>query len=84
MFNTNQIAVTAKIKRDHLLHIREIASHISPIDDEWDLVCYPSDSRDEAVKEALWYSDLLIIESPKDFREAVVEALTKVVQVHDR
>jgi hypothetical protein len=36
------------------------------------------------VKEALWYSDLLIIESPKDFREAVVEALTKVVQVHDR
>lgn len=84
MFNTNQIAVTAKIKRDHLLHIREIASHISPIDDEWDLVTYPSDSRDEAVKEALWYSDLLIIESPKDFREAVVEALTKVVQAHDR
>jgi predicted DNA-binding transcriptional regulator YafY len=84
MFNTNQIAVTAKIKRDHLLHIREIASDISPIDDEWDLVTYPSDSRDEAVKEALWYSDLLIIESPKDFREAVVEALTKVVQAHDR
>ena len=42
---------------------------------EWDLVSYSSETFEEAKREALWFSDVLVVLQPPDLRAAVLEEL---------
>jgi hypothetical protein len=84
MFTQEAISITAKVKKGCVQHIRARATSLNSVDDEWDRISYDSDSLDEAVREALWFSELLVIESPIEAKLAVISSLEKVVANHDR
>ena len=84
MFTQEAISITAKVKKDCVQHIRARATSLNSVDDEWDRISYDSYSLDEAVREALWFSELLVIESPIEAKLAVISSLEKVVANHDR
>lgn len=84
MFTQEAISITAKVKKDCVQHIRARATSLNSVDDEWDRISYDSYSLDEAVREALWFSELLVIESPIEAKLAVISSLEKVIANHDR
>lgn len=83
MFNQNSISVVAKLRKNQAQVIRAKATAISTLDEEWDRVSYNSESTETALREALWYSDCLVVEQPSDIRDAVIESLTRVVALHE-
>lgn len=87
MYSKGQIEIEAWIRKGSGNQIRNrAASILSPKDEkwgaEWDLVRYQSDSLESAVKEALWFSDVLVIHSPRNLQELVIAGLQKALVNH--
>jgi predicted DNA-binding transcriptional regulator YafY len=50
--------------------------------EDWEQVSYECDEFNDALQEALWYSDSLIIQSPSELREKIIESLERVAKSH--
>ena len=87
MYNKDQIQIEAAIRKGSGNEIRNRATSITPISDgvlgsDWDLVKYQAENLDAAVKEALWFSDVVVIRTPVALRELVMTSLKKVIEKH--
>lgn len=87
MYNKDQIQIEAAIRKGSGNEIRNRATSITPISDgvlgsDWDLVKYQAENLDAAVKEALWFSDVVVIRTPVALRELVISSLKKVIEKH--
>jgi proteasome accessory factor B len=87
MYSKNLVDITAFVKKGFGHELRNRATAITKPENEslaggWDVIQYQAESNEQAVKEALWFSDVLVIQSPKDLRSQVVSALEKVATNH--
>lgn len=87
MYSRELIEITALIKKGSGHEIRNRAISIKDPENgslvpQWDLVCYQSESEESALQEALWLSDVVVIQKPETLRARVLTALEKVVEHH--
>lgn len=87
MYNKEQFQVEAAIRKGSGNEIRSRATSVTPMADEalgpdWDLVIYQAENLDAALKEALWFSDVVVVRSPVALRELVITSLKKVMAKH--
>ena len=80
MHSKQLVEVRAAVRKGSANIVRRRASSIQshPSDSystEWDLVSYSSETFEEAKREALWFSDVLVVLQPADLRAAVLEEL---------
>jgi predicted DNA-binding transcriptional regulator YafY len=87
MYSRELIEITALIKKGSGHEIRNRAISVKDPENrslvpQWDLVCYQSESEESALREALWLSDVLVVQKPESLRARVLTALEKVVEHH--
>lgn len=87
MYRKNDIRVEALIRKGSANEIRVKASSISEpketrLQAEWDLVTYHAESLESALREALWFADVLVIKSPESLKVQVIDSLKKTLVQH--
>jgi proteasome accessory factor B len=87
MYSRDLIEITAFIKKGsgHEIRNRAISIDIPGDKDlalQWDLISYQAESEELALSEALWFSDVLVIQKPDSLRSLVLNALKKVMAHH--
>lgn len=85
MHSKQLVEVTAAIRKGSANSVRRKASNLQShpsgsYSNEWDLVSYSCETFEEAKREALWFSDVLVVLQPSDLRMSIIEELrsTKV------
>ena len=87
MYSKTQIEVEAFIRKGSGNDIRSRAISILPIandtwSSDWELVRYGADSHESALREALWFADVLVIQNPKGLRDDVITGLKNAQVKH--
>ena len=87
MYNKDQIEIEAAIRKGSANQIRSRAISISTSSKEtsgpdWDLVKYRSESLEAATKEALWFSDVMVVHSPRVLRDGIINGLKEAMKNH--
>ena len=87
MYKKNQIEIEAAIRKGSGNNIRNRALSIIPMPEsdlgpDWDLVRYQAEDLNTAAKEALWFSDVLVVRSPTALRDLVISGLKEVMRNH--
>ena len=87
MYSKTQIEVEAFIRKGSGHDIRNRAISVLPaandsMNSDWDLVKYHADSHDSALREALWFADVLVIKTPENLREEVIACLKNAQVKH--
>lgn len=87
MHSHSGILVTALVMKNKAHSVRSRSRLIESVDDlelrdEWERIIYTCDDLDAALREALWYSDSLVIEEPLELRNRIIASLKKVVSNH--
>jgi hypothetical protein len=87
MYSKDQVDIEAWVRKGSANQIRNRATSVRSLEDErwgaeWDLIAYQSDSLESAMKEALWFSDVLVIRTPQNLRELVIAGLQKAKVNH--
>lgn len=87
MYNKNQIEIEAAIRKGSGNNIRNRALSITSMPDDdlasdWDLVRYQAEDLVAAAKEALWFSDVMVVRSPTALRDLVIRGLQEVMRNH--
>lgn len=82
MIRPGDYSATLKIRKAAGIHLRNQASEIKQIDEEWDLVdtCFPD--RIEALREVMWLGADVIVIEPQELRTEVVQSLNTLVAKH--
>lgn len=87
MHSKSGISVTALVMTGKAQSVRSRSRSIESADDfqlgeGWERINYSCDDLETALREALWYSDCLIVEEPLALRNSVIISLKKVVSNH--
>ena len=87
MYSRELIDVTALIKKGSGHEIRSRAISVQEPGNQslvaqWDQVSYQSESEESALREALWLSDVLVVQKPESLRANVLSALQQVKENH--
>jgi predicted DNA-binding transcriptional regulator YafY len=87
MYTKQELMITALVMkgRAHSVRSKAIAFEAltdSDLSQDWEKVTYSAENIDSALREALWYSDSLIVQSPEDLRQGVIDSLKRVVANH--
>lgn len=78
MLHRDAIEVHALVRKSQAELVRRRAKIVDATDADWDLICFESDSVEDAVEEALWFCDSLIITEPAEVRNRVIASLKRV------
>jgi proteasome accessory factor B len=87
MHTKEELRITAIIMKGRAHSVRSKTIAIEPLSDselsqDWERITYSAENLEGALREALWYSDSLIVQSPENLRQGVIESLTQVVAHH--
>jgi proteasome accessory factor B len=87
MHSNAGFAITALALKDKAQSIRSKATSVVTPEDpdvalDWDRITFYSDDLETALYEALWHADCLVIESPLELKERVINSLQEVVEKH--
>jgi proteasome accessory factor B len=87
MYSDSSIVVSALMRKDKAHSLRSRVVKVEALTDpewaeDWEQVSYECDEFNDALQEALWYSDSLIIQSPSELREKIIESLERVAKSH--
>lgn len=87
MYSGKEIEIEAVIRKGSGQEVRQRASRISDMSDEtlkadWDLITYHAEDEEFALREALWFSDSLVVVRPESLRLRVIESLRSSVDAH--
>lgn len=82
MIRPGEYSATLKIRKAAGIHLRNQASEIKQIDEEWDLVDTCFQDRIEALREVMWLGADVIVIEPQELRTAVVHSLKTLVAKH--
>jgi proteasome accessory factor B len=87
MYTNQELRITALIMKGRAHSVRSKAIAIQALADsdlsqDWERVTYSSESFESALREALWYCDSLIVQSPEELTQGVIDSLKQVVANH--
>lgn len=87
MHAKEELRITALVMKGRAHSVRAKAITIEALADsdlsqDWERVTYSAENLESALREALWYSDSLIVQSPEDVRRGVIDSLMNVVANH--
>jgi predicted DNA-binding transcriptional regulator YafY len=87
MHTKEELRITALVMKGRAHSVRSKAITIEALADsdlsqDWERVTYSAENLESALREALWYSDSLIVQSPENVRQAVIDSLMQVVANH--
>ena len=86
MYSKDLIEIQAFVRKGsaHEIRARAISHELTPesLTSEWELITFQSESKESALREALWFSDVVVVKEPKWLRQEIVAALEKVAANH--
>lgn len=82
MLQSEQLIVRFKAMRGRASGIRQIATEVISEDDDWDLVTTRYSSEQDALRDALWYSDCVELLEPKNLRNQIRIDLERIISNH--
>ena len=82
MLQPGEYSVQLRLRKAAGLNLRNLATEIKSLDEEWDLVTLSFKSDAEALREILWLGPDAIIESPMDLRNLAIKSFEKLVATH--
>ena len=82
MLRPGDYNVTLRLRKAAGIHLRNNATDVTQVDDEWDLIKTHFQNPSEALREVLWLGADAIVTEPSELRLTVIEALQKLVKSH--
>ena len=82
MLRPGDYNVTLRLRKAAGIHLRNNATDVTQVDDEWDLIKTHFQNPSEALREVLWLGADAIVTEPSELRLTVMEALQKLVKSH--
>lgn len=82
MFSKKESKAELQIRKNQAISIRNRAEDTSHINDEWDRVTLVIEDEISLTREILSFGDSIVVDSPNNLRESVIQSLKKVIEVY--
>lgn len=82
MLRPGEYSATLKIRKAAGIHLRNLATEIRNLDEDWDLIEVHFQDADEALREVMWLGADVIVIEPHDLRTSVIQSLNNLVNRH--